>query len=101
MMKTLYHSTVGKVGGSDLARQISFADYINPIDEDMTMSTLIVMDEDIRQNDLQFLQVLNNVTSGSVIENDVRCLASRCFDLLSEEEHNIFSNAIHRVPTWE
>ena len=59
------------------------------------------MDEDIRQNDLQLLQVLNNFPNGSITENDALCLASRSFDLLSEEEHNMFSNAIHFLPNWE
>ena len=99
-MKTFCDSTVVKVGGSDLDGKISFEDYINPIDEDVIRSTLIVMDEDIMINDLQFLQVLNNVTNGSVTENSARCLASRCFDLLPEEEYNIFSNAIHFIPNW-
>ena len=57
------------------------------------------MDDDVRQNNLQFLQVLNNFTNVSVTENDTRCLASRCLDLLSEEERTIFSSTIHFVPT--
>ena len=85
MMKTFYDSTVSKVGGFNLAGKMFFVNYISSIDEDITRSILIVIDEDIRQNNLQLLQVLNNVTNDSVTENDARCLASRCFDLLSEE----------------
>ena len=51
------------------------------------------------QNYLQFLHVLNNVTNGCVTENNARFLASRCHDLLLEEETSRLTNAIHLVPT--
>ena len=99
-MKICYNDAVSKTGTSDLSVKIIFPDYISPIDEENRGCPLVVMDQDIRQNHLQILRVLTNITNGCVTENDARFSASRCHDVLSEEEQSRFTNAIHIVPTW-
>ena len=54
---------------------IVFPRYISPIDEENSRCTLIVIDHNIRQNDLQYLRILNNVTNGCVTNNDATCFS--------------------------
>ena len=54
----------------------------------------------MRQSDVQFLSLLNNVANECVLGNDASFLGSRCFDLLPQEEQIRLRNAINLVPTW-
>ena len=38
--------------------------------------------------------------NGTVDDDNVDFLLSRCLDSLEEEERNAFRNALHLVPTW-
>ena len=60
------------------------------------------MDEVLRQNDPDFLQFLNNMRNGTLEENDVQFVYSRCLDKLSPTKKLLFSNnTIYLVPQWK
>eukprot|EP00957_Ditylum_brightwellii_P080253 6104439-Ditylum_brightwellii.AAC.1 len=59
------------------------------------------MDEVVRQQDPEFLDVLNSMQNGAMKESHANFLLLRCLAQLSPEEKDKFKDAIHMIPTWK
>lgn len=70
------------------------------LSSESAISSVVIMDEVVRQEDRRFKLFLDNVANGSLDLDDVGLIRSRCLQCLSEEEKLEFQNAIHLVPTW-
>ncbi|KAK3926418.1 ATP-dependent DNA helicase [Frankliniella fusca] len=64
-----------------------------------TMDAAFILKKIHRQNDLEFLEVLNNISMGQVSMKDYNLLSTRFTNALSCEELKEFRNALHLYPT--
>ena len=100
-MKALYDKAPGTPGSSDLTGKVDLSEFMFSMNTMDVGCTIFKMDKVLRQNDPEFLTVLDNMTNGtlSVAESDF--IESRCLNSMDEVERNTFKNAIHLVPTWQ
>ena len=99
-MKSIFDNSNGRPDSSDNIGRIVFNDFISADHMDTSQSVIVKMDEVLRQDNEVFLKSLNNMRNGSIDDDDVDFLLSRCLDNLDEEERQLFQNALHLVPTW-
>ena len=91
LMKSMYDQSRAKVGTPDAAGRVAVAEFMKS-NNNSSISSTIYMDEVLRQNDPDFLQFLNNMRNGTLEENDVQFVYSRCLDKLSPTKKLLFSN---------
>ena len=53
------------------------------------------MDQVLRQDNPEFLNILNGMRNGSLESKDVDIILSRCLDKLSKNDRESFKDAIH------
>ena len=59
------------------------------------------MDQVLRQDNPEFLNILSRMRTGTLQRKDVDIILSRCIDKFSKDERNSFNDAIHLVPQWK
>ena len=59
------------------------------------------MDQVLRQDNPEFLNILNGMRNGSLERKDVDIILSRCLDKLPKNDRESFKDAIHLVPQWK
>eukprot|EP00957_Ditylum_brightwellii_P169976 12938116-Ditylum_brightwellii.AAC.1 len=59
------------------------------------------MDEVVRQQDTEFLGVLDAMQNGAMKESHVKFLLLRHLSNLSSGEKDKFKDALHIMPTWK
>ena len=98
MMTALYDEKPAKPNTADLLGKIAIAEFLDPPNKRQCESTIVVMDEVLRQDNPEFLQLLTRMRQGRLESTDVDIIISRCLDKLSKEERESFKDAIHMVP---
>jgi hypothetical protein len=65
------------------------------------MTTFVIMDKVLRQDDMVYKKALLGMRNGNMNEQDVDFLLSRFLENLTDNEKEQFTDALHLVPTWE
>ena len=83
--------------------RIAFANFINPPDAEQAQSTVVVMENVLRQTDRYFLQLLDHVRKGTLVRSDdhVKYVFKKMLHNLPPAERDKFRGALHLVPTWK
>lgn len=76
------------------------AEFLNPPDPTVATSTVVVMDEVLRQDNPRFLELLSNMRNGSLTDDDVDFIVAKCLDAMSPVDAGEFDHALRLVPTW-
>ena len=102
MMKAMYDKSSAKSGTADQKGKIAIHDFLYPSNKKEAQSTVVVMNEVLRQEDSSFKSFLHRVEDGSLNREDVEFIHSRCFDKLNiDEKLQFMKHAIHLVPQWK
>jgi len=103
MKKAVYSTDTPVASTSDAVGKIAFHDdFLDPPDSDVVEAYIVVMDEVLRQNDRDFLRLLDHMREGAMNEDDVELLFSRHIDQLEQQEKELFNReSLHLVPTWK
>ena len=83
---------------SDFVGTSSFNCFINRHSSTGTKSLVVVMDEVVRQQDSDFLEVLDAMRYGAMKESHVNFLLSRHLSKLSPEDKEKIKDALHIMP---
>ena len=71
-------------------------------DNTKQMSTIVFLEEVLRQSDERFKKLLTNMREGCVDDEDIDLLMSRMLSKMTPDERQVFdSEALHLVPTWK
>jgi hypothetical protein len=100
MDKMLFDNSPANPNTADCCGKVGFAEFINSSNTTDAISSVVIMDEVIRQDDLEFKSFLENVANGTMSMEDIALIRSRCLQALPVDERVQFKNAIHLVPTW-
>ena len=97
-IKAFYDELDGKPNSSDNYGRLVFSEFINADHLDTSDSVIVQMNLVLRQDNPSFLKTLHNILrNGSMDNNDVTFILSRCYDKFSPEEKSSFDNNIHLV----
>ena len=88
----------GKANSADAVGRIVIHDFLHSNDDTNVKSTVVVMEDVIRQTDRSYLSLLQNMTNGTMEEKDVEFIKDKWLDQMSQEHRDSFNNAIHLVP---
>ena len=93
-----YKSDLGKEGSAQRVRRVKLSEFFygSPGCE----STIVMMDDVIRQNDPEFKTFPHNMRNGTISEAESKWLHSKCLDKMSPDERDQFDDAIHICPKW-
>eukprot|EP00957_Ditylum_brightwellii_P085322 6489827-Ditylum_brightwellii.AAC.1 len=101
-MKSIHSSKpAANVHTSDFVAINSFKYFANRHFSTGTEPLVVVMNKIIRQQDPEFLDVLDAIQNGALKESNVNFLLLYCLSNLSSEEKDKFKEALHIVPTWK
>ena len=76
------------------------AEFLNPPDPAVASSTVVVMDEVLRQDNPRFLELLSNMRNGCLTEGDIDFILAKCLDTMCPSDARDFGHALRLVPTW-
>ena len=103
--KTAVYSTKAPTAGSsDAAGTVAFSDFLEPPDENVAESHVILLNEVLRQTDKDFLRLLDHMRNGSMTREDADLLLGRRMDALQggeDEKERFKKESLHLVPTWK
>ena len=99
--KSMISEEVGKANSADAVGRIVIHDFLHSKNDSNVKSTVVVMEDVIRQTDRLYLSLLQNMTNDTMEDKDVEFIKEKCLDQLSQEERDSFKNAIHLVPQWK
>jgi PIF1 helicase. len=83
MDKMLFDNASATPNTADSCGKIAFAEFINSPDNESAISSVVIMDEVVRQEDRGFKLFLDNVANGSLDLDDVGLIRSGCLQCLS------------------
>jgi len=86
MDKMLFDNAPAAPNTADCCGKVAFAEFINSSDTADAISSVVIMDEVIRQDDLRFKSFLDNVANGTMTMEDVQVIRSRCLQNLTVQE---------------
>ena len=101
MMTALYDDKKAKANTADMLGKIAITEFLDPPNKRQCESTIVVMDQVLRQDNPEFLNILNGMRNGSLESKDVDIILSRCLDKLPKNDIESFKDAIHLVPQWK
>ena len=88
--------------GADRLGKFAFHEFINTTDGSESISTVVVMEDVLRQSDEIFKTLLQNMRQGNMDDNDIDIMFSRVIHNLPDDEKQQFlSEGLHLVPTWK
>ena len=99
--KSMISEEEGKSNSADAVGRIVIHDFLHSNNDYDVKSTVVVMEDVIRQTDCSYLSFLQNMTDGTMEEKDVIFIKDKCLDQMSKVESDSFNNAIHLVPQWK
>lgn len=101
-MKAIYDtkSTV-KAGSANGVGKIVLSNFLNPVDPTEAQSTIVMMDEVIRQKDPKFLDFLSRMRRGCLDDEDADFIFKKCLDQMDPDDCIKFKDALHLVPVWK
>ena len=76
-MKNSYDKSVPRRAGDNRDGKVAFHEFLYPSNDQETMSTIVLMDEVLCQDEPTFKRVLLNMRQGTVEDGDVDFLISR------------------------
>ena len=93
-----YKSDLGKEGSAQRVGRFKLSEFFygSPGCE----STIVMMDDVIRQDAPEFKTFLHNMRSGTISEAESEWLHGKCLDKMSPDERAQFDDAIHICPKW-
>ena len=98
----MYENSDARPGTYDFVGKISVHDFIYPPDTSESTSTIVVMDKVLRQDNLEFLFLFNNLRMGTVCDNYVDFILNRCLNKMDNGTRQHFQQyAINLDPTWK
>ena len=102
MMKPYFDNSSAKPGSSDMAGKIAVSEFMYP-DESTSRSTFVSMKTVIRQDNIDFKQLMWNMRNGTISDANVDFILSRCLDVLPIEDRRRFKSpkTIHLTPDWK
>jgi hypothetical protein len=102
-MKAVYDSKPSRGRhGSEQMGKIAFKDFIDPPPNSGVNSTVVILDEVLRQTDPVFKKLLEDMREGKMDDNDCDIIFQRMLANMGEEERDTFVvDALHLVPTWK
>ena len=86
---------------SDFVGKLSFHNFLRRDPDSGTISLVVLMDEVLRQQDNEFLNVLDAMRCGAMQECHVNFLLSRLLQDMPDDELRTFEKALHIMPTWK
>jgi PIF1 helicase. len=98
--KLMYDTSPAKPNTADMCGKIAFSQFLNSDDESEIESTVVILDEVLRQDDPIFLGFLQRMRGGNLNMDNVALIRSRCLETLDETEQAAFKDAIHITSTW-
>jgi hypothetical protein len=102
MQKALYDEGPAEPGTSDSLGKTTIAEMLLPPDESEMRSYVFVMENVLRQDDPEFLDLLKHMTDGTVGVDQVPYMRRRCLDRLPLAEQERFrTNTLHLCSTWK
>ena len=91
----------GRLNSSDATGRVAFADFLSPPNTDDALGVTVIMDKVLRQDNKVFLSFLDHVRNGTLNEDDVEFILSRCLEKMSDEERRAVNRgAINLCSTW-
>ena len=81
-----FQKTRVKTGTSDSVGMVAINNFLNPIDDEGSKSNISVMEHVLRQNDHNFLSLLDHVRDGTINDEDVEFLTKRLVENLPLRE---------------
>ena len=96
-MKSMYDKSSAKTNTADQKGKIAIHDFLYPRNKKECQSTIVVMNEVIRQADNKFKGFLHRVEDGCLNGDDVDFIHYCCIDRLSQKEREQFKSAISLV----
>lgn len=88
--------------GADKAGKIAFSSFTNSKDDTKQLSTVVFLDEVLRQSDETFKKLLTDMREGKVDDEDIDLLIRRMLCKMDPDERREFEfSALHLVPTWK
>ena len=101
-MKSLYDTSPGRTGSADALGKIVLSNFIDSPHPNEVQSTVVIMDEVIRQRDQRYLTFLDHMRNGTIDDDDMNTfIFDKCKDQLRPEEQAQFDDALHLVPQWK
>lgn len=83
--------------------KIIFEQFLQPLDNQEAIGVQVIMDEPMRQDNAEFLQMVQEMRSGNGLSNATcNLLMSRSIDKLPSHEQSLFhEKALFILPTWK
>jgi hypothetical protein len=103
-MKAVYDNkpSRGRDGGAERMGRIAFHEFINPSSGSGANSTIVFLDDVLRQTDPIFKKLLQNMREGAMDDADCELIFSRMLADMSPDDRKTFErDALHLVPTWK
>ncbi|KAL7526837.1 hypothetical protein ACHAXR_003194 [Thalassiosira sp. AJA248-18] len=100
-MKACYDRTPGAPRTADYIGRMNFSDFLNPPDETRAQSTIVIMEEVVRQNNPFFLRFLGHIRDGTMQNEDIDFIHNNCLANLSPDTRKKFDNALNLVTQWK
>lgn len=94
-----YDKGVGAVGTSVCVGKLKLHDFRNGCDG--CESTVVLMDNVVRQDNPEFKAFLSRMRSGGLTLDDAHWVHSKCLSKMSPQQRDHFNDAIHICPTWK
>ena len=86
---------VAKPNTADAIGRIVIHDYMNSTNDQDVKSTVVVMDQVLCQDDVQYLTLLDKMKNENLLSDDADYIRGKCLDQMSPEQKLSFQNAIH------
>lgn len=94
--------SIGKPNTSDMIGKMVFRNFLDPKDSSQAFGVTVIMDQVFRQENDSFLTFLDNVRYGTLSEEEIKFIRSRCLEHFStEHKQKIEQSSIHLCPTWQ
>ena len=94
-----YDTRPGSVGSAECVGKVKLAEFRNGCNG--CESTVVIMDNVVRQDDSEFKEFLGRMRSGGLTPADAQWVHDKCLDKMSPEQKQEFKDAIHICPTWK
>ena len=97
--KPMYSEENGWANTTDNVGRIVVSDFLTGSTDNTVKSSVVVMDQVLRQDDTSFLDLLERKADGTLKSADIDFIVGKCLDKATENTRQLFAQAIHLVPT--
>ena len=101
-LNAVYTKKLSRRNGADRMGRIVFHDFIHPDDNSGVNSTVVFLDDVLRQTDPTFKNLLQHMREGNIDDDDCQLIFSRMLaNMTAQDRNNFEADALHLVPTWK